>query len=113
MPQTIDKSGFENAEIADRLAEAADLLEAQHVNPFRVRAYRLAAEEVRHLSQSVREIVAASGLDALLEIPHLGQSLAHTVAELAMTGRWNLLSRLRGDVAPERVLTTVPGIGPE
>lgn len=112
MPSTIDKPGFDNAEIADRLAEAADLLEAQHVNPFRVRAYRQGAEQVRQLTEPVCNILMSRGLEGLLEIPHLGQSLAHTVAELATTGRWNLLSRLRGDVAPERMLRTLPGIGP-
>jgi DNA polymerase/3'-5' exonuclease PolX len=38
-----DKAGSINARCADRLREAADLLEAQGANPFRVSAYRKAA----------------------------------------------------------------------
>jgi hypothetical protein len=78
-----------------------------------VRAYRQAAEIVRQLKEPVGTILAAKGLQGLLEIPHLGESLAQTIEQLATTGRWALLQRLRGDVTPERMLTTVPGIGRE
>jgi len=109
----IEATALENHEIADRLAEAADLLEGQRANPFRVRAYRQAAEEIRQLPEPVKEILARDGIGGLLRIPHLGESLAHSVEQLATTGRWGMLERLRGDVAPERMLTTVPGIGNE
>ena len=42
-----------NQLIADRLREAADLLEQQAANPFRVRAYREAAQTVAALGQGM------------------------------------------------------------
>jgi hypothetical protein len=39
--------------------------------------------------------------------------LARAIEQLATSGRLALLERLRGDMAPESALATVPGIGPE
>ena len=47
---------MQNVEIARRLEEVADLLEAQHANPFRVQAYRRAASGIRHLSKPLSVI---------------------------------------------------------
>lgn len=103
-----------NREIAARLEEVADLLEAQGANPFRVRAYRNAAATVRELPRPLAGI--AEGDDArerLAELPAIGPSLARAIAQLVRTGRLPMLDRLKGALAPERVLTTVFGIGPE
>jgi putative hydrolase len=35
------------------------------------------------------------------------------IRELLDTGRWSLLARLRGEVAPEALFQTIPGIGPD
>ena len=45
-----------NAEIADRLARLAQLLAAQNENPYKVKAYRRAAANVRAFSQSLDEL---------------------------------------------------------
>jgi putative hydrolase len=96
------------------LNEVADLLEAQGANPFRVRAYRTAAETVNHLERPVHEMLADEGAEALTELPGIGESLARTIEQLALTGRLSLLARLRGDQhAAERMFATVPSIGPE
>lgn len=50
---------------------------------------------------------------ALQELPGIGISLAHTIAELVLTGRWELLDELTEQTSPDEVLGTVPGIGPE
>jgi hypothetical protein len=102
-----------NAQVAQALEEVAELLEAQNANPYRVRAYRLAAETVRNLKQPVHELLDAYGLDGVRSLAGIGDSLALSIQQLVWTGRLNLLDRLRGDVAPERILATVPGIGPE
>jgi len=46
----------ENIAVARLLDETAALLEGQHANPFLVRAYRQAAEEIRGLEQSLRSL---------------------------------------------------------
>ena len=101
-----------NARIAERLREAADLLELQQANPFRVNAYRRAADTVAALPRDVRGILAAEGVDGLVALPGIGQALAAAIEEMARTGRWLQLDRLRGVAGPEQRLRTVPGIGP-
>ncbi len=102
-----------NEEIAQRLDEAAALLESQEANPFRVRAYQSAAETVRRLPQPVYEIVDAKGPAGLRELPGIGASLAETISRLTFTGRFDLLDRIRGEAGPESIFTTLPGIGDE
>jgi len=108
-----DNQTLSNAEVAGHLAEVAELLEAQQASPFRVRAYRSAADIVRQLPQPVEEILEAEGLEGLTQIRGIGNSLAKSIEQLAETGRLALLDRLRGDTRPESVLATVPGIGPK
>ena len=48
-----------NAAIADNFEEIADLLELTNANPFRVRAYRRAAQSVRGTARELAEDVAA------------------------------------------------------
>jgi len=102
-----------NADVAERLEQAAELLEAQQANPYRVRAYRTAAHTLRSTPQSVNELLAHGGVEALKELSGVGASLARSIEQLLRTGRLAILERLRGEVAPESVLTTVAGLGPE
>lgn len=102
-----------NPEVADALERVADLLEAQDENPFRVRAWRAGARSVRECERDVAAIVAEQGLAGLDRLPGIGKSLAGAIAELVHTGRLRLLDRLEGEIAPEDLFTTVPGIGEE
>jgi len=102
-----------NRDVAERLREAAGLLEQQDANPFRARAYRRAAGTVEQLDRGVDEIVADDGVDGLLDLPGIGSGIAGAIEEMVRSGRWSLLERLRGGVAPERLFRTIPGIGPE
>ena len=102
-----------NAEIAAELENVADLLELHGANPFRVRAYRNAADSIRAVEASVVEVAASQGIEALMQLPAIGRSLAHTLAHLAHSGRLPMLERLRGENAPERIFTTVADIGPK
>jgi len=101
-----------NRRIAGKLAFAADLLAAQGADPFRVAAYRRAAEEVRGLDRDLGEIDKAGGRAALDAIPNVGPSIARAIAELIHTGRWGFIDHLRGAADPEKLFRTVPGIGP-
>ncbi|GIV77564.1 MAG: DNA polymerase III [Litorilinea sp.] len=101
-----------NREIASRLEEIAQLLDAQQANPFRVRAYYNAAETIRGLNRPIHQLLEEEGLEGLERLPTIGKSLARSIEQLIHTGTTPLLERLRGDIRPERVLTTVPGIGP-
>jgi len=97
---------------AERLREAATLLAHQDDNPYRVAAYRRAANTVAALDVNVRDLLDAGGIKALEDIPGIGKRIAGGLAELARTGRWTYLERLRGSGEPRDVFCTIPGVGP-
>lgn len=101
-----------NASVAAKLREAADLLALQHANPFRVNAYRRAADTVAQLDRDVRAIVEREGPEHLVTLPNIGRGIAAAVVEIVATGRWSQLQRLRGELDPVRLFQGVPGIGP-
>jgi putative hydrolase len=101
-----------NQAVADKLRQAADLLAQQGANPFRVSAYRRAADAVVHEGRDLREILDGEGVEGLLALPHVGRGIAAAIVEMLRTGRWSQLDRLRGTLDPVRVFQTVPGIGP-
>ncbi len=102
-----------NSRIAGRLREAADILEAQGANRFRVEAYRRAADTVAGLGRSVAEIAETEGIEGLVALPTIGDSIAGAIVQMIRSGRWPQLDRLRGTLDPEALFQTVPGIGPE
>src|SRR5205823_48966 len=106
-------SPADNATVAERLDETAELLAAREVNPYRVRAYHVAAQTIRYLDCPLHQIVARAGLEGLTELPGIGDSIARTVERLIATGTFPLLERLRGRSQGNAMLATVPGLGPK
>jgi DNA polymerase (family 10) len=97
---------------AARLREAADLLQAQGANPYRVAAYRKAADAIRGLDHAaIVELVDREGVDGLDRLPHVGRGIATAVVEMVRTGHWSQLERLRGTADPVQLFTVVPGLG--
>ena len=101
-----------NDEVARQFRVAADLLETQRADPFRVAAYRRAASAVETMTVSVADIYRRQGVAGLVEVPTIGRTLAVAIADLVERGRWRWLERLRGELDPESLLATVAGIGP-
>ncbi|MCP3144390.1 helix-hairpin-helix domain-containing protein [Pyxidicoccus xibeiensis] len=103
----------DNIDVADMLERVADLLEGQDAMPFRVSAYRKAANAIASWPQPVVELLAADGEAGLRKLPGVGKSIAAAVAEWVRTGQLGLLHRLETEASPEQLLASVPGIGPE
>ncbi|MCZ7560765.1 MAG: helix-hairpin-helix domain-containing protein [Burkholderiaceae bacterium] len=101
----------ENQDIAQRLREGADLLEAQGANPFRVGAYRKAADTIAALPEDLRAVFEARGLSGLDAIPNVGPGIAGAIAEMLTSGTWSQLDRLRGTIDAVRLFRTIPGVG--
>jgi hypothetical protein len=101
-----------NEQIASVLLEVAGLLESQGANPFRVRAYRVAAETIRKLKSPAAQRLKSAGIDGLMELPGIGRSLAHAIEHLVETGHLPMLERLRGGNSAEGSFATVANIGP-
>lgn len=104
-------SEIPNAEVADRLDEAAQLLEQQGANPFRCRAYQRAAALVRSLDRPVAAIWREEGEEGLLRLPGIGPHLMHALRDLVQNGRLGMVDRLRGESDPVALLSSLPGIG--
>jgi DNA polymerase (family 10) len=101
-----------NADIARIFTRYATLLEIDGANPFRVRAYRNAAEIVQGLPRSVADLLR-DGED-LTQIEGLGKDLAGKIREIATTGRLSNLEEIQKRVpAVLAQLTLLPGLGPK
>jgi len=101
----------DNAEIAAIFERVADLLVAQDASPWRVRAYRNAAETCRAEPRPLAELAAGGGREALDALPGIGRTLSAHILEILRSGRLGFLERLEGQVSPEDLFTTLPGIG--
>ncbi|MFK7837465.1 MAG: helix-hairpin-helix domain-containing protein [Sulfitobacter sp.] len=102
----------ENAFIAEKLGEVADLLDQQAAAPFRARAYREAALYVATLPHPIRTIYEKEGRRGLEKLPTIGVSISGAVATLLESGAFEVLERLRGATDPETLFQTIPMIGP-
>ncbi len=101
-----------NRDIAGYCERLANLLEIDGANPFRVRAWRNAAETMAGLSQSVADLVE-SDID-LTEYPHIGRDIAEGVRTLVTTGHLPPLDEIARRVPPELAdLMQVQGLGPK
>jgi hypothetical protein len=100
-----------NAEIALVLDRVAELLGAQGANRYRVRAYRRAAGNVREAETSVAELAVTSPIGELERLPGIGRTIGAAIREYAATGWLASLDRLEGQVSPEDLFASVPGIG--
>jgi DNA polymerase (family X) len=111
MSSGMHESKAVNLDVASRLDETGNLLLEQGANPFRVRAYHRAAETLRGLDRSVADILEAEGLEGLERLPGIGTTLARAIRDTLRLGRMPMLERLRGEMDPVSLLSSVPGIG--
>jgi len=101
-----------NHQVAQTLREMAGLLEEQAANPFRINAYRRAAETVDALGEDIGLLYRREGREGLQALPFIGQGIATAIEGLLHTGHFPQMDRLRGDVDPEALFDSIPGIGP-
>jgi|Deesub1362A_J573_1020465.scaffolds.fasta_scaffold00077_79 DNA polymerase (family 10) len=101
---------MKNQEIANIFRKIADLLEIKGENPFRIRAYRKAAQNIEGFQKDVAE----TPKEELLKLPGIGQDLAEKIEEIVKTGKLKTYDELRKQV-PEglTMLVSVPGLGPK
>lgn len=101
-----------NQEMARQFRTAAELLRAQDSDHRRVDAYERGADELEGLAESVASIYRRAGVDGLIALPTIGRALASAIADVVEFGHWRWLDRLQGDVDPERILASIPTVGP-
>lgn len=100
---------MDNLAIARRLSETADLMELGQENPFKVRAYRNAAQLVAGLPTAV----SAMTPEARRALPGVGKDLSARLDEMLATGTMRVLEELRAKNPVSLLdLKRLPGIGP-
>ncbi len=109
----IDASDIANDDIAEIFEQVADLLELQEANPFRIRRYRQAAEQLQHMDRSAADLYRKSGEDGLRQLEGVDDTLAGAIAELVDTGRLGLLEQLESELSPTALFERLPGVGEE
>lgn len=98
----------QNNRLAALFRSLADRLATQRANPYRIRAYRRAADSILALHE---EIAAVAARGALEEIPGVGRDLADKIREFLATGTLRAYEELNQPL-PEEVAAwkTLPGL---
>jgi DNA polymerase (family 10) len=100
----------DNRAIAQVLGEIADLLEIKGENPFKIRAYRSAADTVTAWG----EAVARMDEQQLRDLPGIGKDLAKKIVELSTTGVLSYHQELLQEFPPTILdLLRLQGVGPK
>jgi DNA polymerase (family 10) len=103
-------SDVDNLAIARVLNEIGDLLEIKNENPFKIRAYRNAADTISHLGESVAALPAAERL----RLPGVGKDLAGKIGELVDKGVCQYHQELLQEFPPSVLdLLRLQGVGPK
>ena len=97
-----------NRQLAAIFRSMADLLAAQRANPYRVRAYRRAADALLATGEDVAVMAQRGGLE---EIKGIGKDLAEKIREFLGTGTIRSHEELKTPLPSEvRTWATLPGL---
>jgi DNA polymerase (family 10) len=104
-------AAMRNVEIAGLFNEIADYLELKDENPFRIRAYRRAAQAVEGLAE---DLAAMAQRGALQEVPGIGKDLSAKIQEYLANGTVEYLEDLKREIPAGVVeLMGIHGVGPK
>ena len=101
---------MKNQEVANFFKRIADMLEIKGENPFRIRAYQKAAQNIENLAEDIALIAQRNELDTL---PGIGKDLSQKITEIITTGTVQKYEELKKEI-PEGLMkiVTIPGLGP-
>jgi len=103
-----------NTELANIFWELAEYLELKQDNPFKIRAYQKAAQNIEALSGNLQTIYKKGGLAALQQIPGIGSHIAEKIQEYTKTGKVSALQKLKKEFPKNFLqLVEIPGLGPK
>ena len=100
-----------NADVADRFALLADLLELEGAESFRVLAYRRAADRIRESAGSVAQLALEGRAK---ELSGVGKTIEEKIVQIVEQGEIEALAKRRKTI-PEGVVLfmRLPGLGPK
>ena len=90
----------------------AQLLSTQKENPWKAKAYRRAARQIKAMSESIEELVRGNA--DLTVYSGIGKAISGAIREIVMSGNLRQLESLRTQVAPEVAsITEYPRLDPQ
>ncbi len=102
-----------NKKIAELFYQMSEILEIQNL-VWESRAYQKAARTIESLSKDVSEIYKQGGIDALMEIPGIGEGLAKKIEQFLQTGKIKKYEEVLKSVPKGLVqMMNIPGMGPK
>ncbi len=102
---------MKNLEISAIFREITKILEIKGDNPFRIRAYERAAQNIEGLSGDIEDYVRSEKLD---DIPGIGKDLAEKIREYIKTGRIKAYEDLKKKIPAGLLdLLNIPSVGPK
>lgn len=97
-----------NQQLATLFRSMAELLGSQRANPYRVRAYRRAADSLLALEEDVAAVAQRRELE---QIEGVGKELADKIREFLETGTVRAYEQLKMPLPPEvKSWTALPGL---
>ncbi len=100
-----------NQEIAKIFREIAQILSVKDENPFRIRAYEKAAQNIENLTQDLKDLAKNNKLTS---IPGIGQDLAFKIKEVLETGTLKYYEELKKSTPPGLLkILEIPSVGPK
>ena len=101
---------MDNQTIARLFSDVGDLLELKGANPFKIRAYRAAADVLGSMGERVADLT----VEELRAIPGIGKELSAKIRELADTGHVAFHQELLQEFPPTILdLLHLQGVGPK
>ena len=102
---------MDNAAIAAIFRNIAVILELKGDNPFRIRAYEKAAQNIESLNQNLKDLAKENRLTA---IPGIGTDLANKINEIIATGTLAQYEELKKSIPQGLIkMLQIPGLGPK
>ena len=97
-----------NQQLAQLFQSMATLLATQRANPYRVRAYRQAAESILALEEDIGSVAQRNALE---DIKGIGKDLAAKVREFLETGKIRAYEELKTPLPPDvKSWAQLPGL---
>lgn len=94
--------------------EMGDLLELKDENPFKIRAYRKAAQNIEAFPESIEKIYAEGGIKALQQIPGIGLHIAEKIEDRIKTGKIPAYNKLLKEFPKSFLeIASVQSMGPK
>ncbi|MFA4842307.1 MAG: DNA polymerase/3'-5' exonuclease PolX [Candidatus Omnitrophota bacterium] len=102
---------MKNLEIARIFREIASILEIKGDNPFRIRAYERAAQNIECLSESIEDYIKDK---PLTDIPGIGKDLGWKIEEYLKSGKIKAYQDLKKTIPSGLLeLLNIPTVGPK